>query len=149
MREPLPIRVALGRSRLAAALVMVAYLATAALLAFAPGPKLLRAAAVVPIGVHAVWTLRRWALRTTRSAVVRVELSADGRAALIERGGRRRDGRVQPASYVGEWLTTLVIRPDGARTSRAIAILPDMLPAEDLRQLRVLLRVAGSAPRHH
>lgn len=132
---------------MAAALVIVAYLATAALLAFAPGPAVLRAVAVVPIGMHAVWTLRCWALRTTRGAVIWVELSADGRAALIERGGRRRGGCVQPTSYVGEWLTTLVIRPDGSRTSRAIAILPDMLPAEDLRQLRVLLRVAGSASR--
>jgi hypothetical protein len=130
---------------MAAALVIVAYVATAALLAFAPGPVLLRAAAVVPIGAHAVWTLRRWALRTTRTAVIGVELSADGRAALIERGGRRREGRVQPASYVGEWLTTFVIRPDGARVSRSTAILPDMLPAENLRQLRVLLRVAGQA----
>jgi hypothetical protein len=86
-------------------------------------------------------------MRTTRTAVIGVELSADGRAAMIERSGRRRDGCVQPSSYVGEWLTTLVIRPDGARTWRAIAILPDMLPAEDLRQLRVLLRVAGSASR--
>jgi hypothetical protein len=42
----------------------------------------------------------------------------------------------------------LVIRPDGSRVSRAIAILPDMLPAEDLRQLRVLLRVAGQASQH-
>lgn len=133
---------------MAAASVIVAYLTTAALLAFAPGPALLRAAAIPPIGGHAVWTLRRWALRTTRSAVVGVELSADGRAALIERGGLRRDGYVQPASYVGDWLTTLVVRADGARVSRAIAILPDMLPADDLRQLRVLLRIAGSARRH-
>jgi hypothetical protein len=130
---------------MAAAFVNVAYVATAALLAFAPGPALLRAAAVVTIGVHAVWTLRRWALRTARTALIGVEISADGRAALIERGGRRCEGCVQPESYVGEWLTTLVVRPDGARLSRAIAILPDMLPAEDLRQLRVLLRVAGSA----
>ena len=148
MKGPPPVRVALGSSRMAAASVLVAYLATAALLAFAPGPPLPRAVAVVPIAAHAVWTLRRWALRTTRTAVIGVELSADGRAALIERGGRRWDGCVQPESYVGAWLTTFVIRPHGTRTSRSTAILPDMLAAEDLRQLRVLLRVAGSAARH-
>src|SRR5690349_6453373 len=112
MRGPPPVRVALGSSRIAAVSVIVAYLATAALLVFAPGPPLLRAAALVPIGAHALWTLRRWALRTTRTAVIGVELSGDGRAALIERGGRRWDGCVQPASYVGAWLTTFVIRPD-------------------------------------
>ena len=109
------------------------------------GAALLRAAAVAAIGAHAVWVLRRWALRTTQAAVIGIELSADGRAVLIERGGRCSEGRVQAASYVGEWLTTLVVRRDGARVSRAIAILPDMLPAEDLRQLRVLLRVAGTS----
>ena len=41
--------------------VVVTYLASAALLAFAPGAALLRAAAVVAIGAHAVWTLRFWA----------------------------------------------------------------------------------------
>jgi hypothetical protein len=132
---------------MAGTLVTVAYVASAALLAVAPGPALLRAAAVVLIGAHAIWTLRRWALRTTRTAIAHVELSADGRAALIERGGRRCEGCVQPESYVGEWLTTLAVRPDEARLSRATAILPDMLPAEDLRQLRVLLRVAGSVSR--
>jgi hypothetical protein len=132
---------------MATAFVSFASVATAALLALAPGPAPLRAAAVVTIGVHAMWTLRRWALRTTRTAVIGVEISADGRAALIERGGRRCEGCVRPESYIGEWLTTLVVRPDGAWTSRATAILPDMLPAEDLRQLRVLLRVAGSAVR--
>jgi uncharacterized membrane protein YbhN (UPF0104 family) len=145
MKGTAPVRVRLRRSRLGVAFVAVTYLASAALLTFAPGVAPLRAAAVVAIGAHAVRTLRSWALRTTPAAVVGIEVSADGRAILIERDGRRREGRVQPASYVGQWLTTLVVRPDGARVSRAVAILPDMLPAEDLRQLRVLLRVAGTA----
>jgi hypothetical protein len=130
---------------LGVAFVLIAHLASAALLAFAPGPAPLRAAAVVAIGAHAVWTLRSWALRTMRAAIVEIEVSADGRAVLFQRDGRRREGRVQPASYVGQWLTTVVVRPEGAQLSRAVAILPDMLPAEDLRQLRVLLRVAGTA----
>jgi hypothetical protein len=145
MKGPAPVRFRLGCSRLGVAFVVVTYLASAALLAIAPGVAPVRAAAVVAIGVHAVWTLRYWALRTMPAAVVGIEVWADGRAALIERNGRRREGRVQPASYVGQWLTTLVVRPDGARVSRAVAILPDMLPAEDLRQLRVLLRVAGTS----
>ena len=146
MKTPAPVRVHLGRSRLGVAFVVVTYLASAGLLAFAPGAAPLRAAAVVAIGAHAVWTLRCWALRTMPAAVVGIEVSADGHVVLIERAGRRREGRVQPASYVGQWLTTLVVRPDGARVSRAVAILPEMLSAEDLRKLRVLLRVAGTAP---
>ena len=36
-------------------------------------------------------------------------------------------------------------RPDGARWSRAILIVPDMLPPDDFRRLRVMLRYARSA----
>lgn len=145
MKQPAALRVELGHSRLAAAFVFVSHVATAALVAFAPGDALLRGAAVIAIGVHALWTLRTWALRSASRAVIAVELSADRRAVLIERGGRRCEGRVQPQSYVGEWLTTLVVRPEGARVSRAIAVLPDMLPGEDLRRLRVLLRFGDAS----
>ena len=141
MKQPAALRVELGRSRLASAFVFVSHVATAVLVAFAPGNALLRAAAVIAIGVHALWTLRIWALRSASRAVIVVELSADHRAVLIERGGRRCEGLVQPQSYVGERLTTLVVRPDGGRVSRAIAVLPDMLPPDDLRYLRVLLRL--------
>jgi len=137
MKGPGPLKVKLGRSRLAAAFVFVSHIATASLLAFAPVDAMLRAAAVVAIGAHA---LRSWALQGAARAVVGVELSADRRAVLIERCGRRCEGEVRAESYVGERLTTLVVRPDGACVSRAVAILPDMLPEEDLRRLRVLLR---------
>ena len=140
MKSPGPLKVELGRSRLAAAFVFVSHIATASLLAFAPVDAMLRAAAVVAIGAHALRALRTWALQSAARAVVGVELSADRRAVLIERCGRRCEGEVRAESYVGERITTLVVRPDGARVSRAIAILPDMLPEEDLRRLRVLLR---------
>ena len=137
-------RIELLRSPIGAAVVVAAFLATAALLALLPGLAWLRAAAVVAIGAHAIRTLHVAALRTAKSAIVGVELAPDGRAALIERSGGRREGRVQPECYVGTWLTTLVVRIDDERWSRAMPILPDMLPAEDLRRLRVLLRVIGS-----
>jgi hypothetical protein len=139
------LRVELRRSRLAAAIVFVTHIATAALLAFAPGHAVLRAVAVAAIGAHALHALRTWALQSVPRAVVSVELSADGRIALVERCGRRDEGRIRPESYVGALLTTLVVRREGARVSRAIAILPDMLSAEELRRLRVLLRY-GSRP---
>ena len=140
MKGPDPLKVELGRSRLATAFVFVSHIATASLLAFAPADAMLRAAAVVVIGAHALRALRTWALQSAARAVVGVELSGDRRAVLIERCGRRCEGQVRAESYVGERLTTLVVRPDGARVSRAVAILPDMLPEEDLRRLRVLLR---------
>ena len=140
MKGPGPLKVELGRSRLAAAFVFASHIATASLLAFAPVDAMVRAAAVIAIGVHALRASRTWALQSAARAVVGIELSADCRAVLIERCGRRCVGEVRAESYVGERLTTLVVRPDRARVSRAVAILPDMLPEEDLRRLRVLLR---------
>ena len=144
MKGPLPLRIELGRSRLALAFVVLAYLATAMLVAFMPAPALLRLIAVTAIGAYCVGSLRKSDPQTGHHAIVGVEISADGRVVLAERGGAMQEGRVQPACYVGTWLTTLVVRIDGAHWSRAIAILPDMLSADEMRRLRVMLRIVGS-----
>jgi hypothetical protein len=145
MKAPDPVRVELGRSRLGAAFIVTTHLATAALLALVPGDPVLRGAAAIAIGAHALSALRAWPLQRTRRAIVAVEIMPDRRAALIERGGHRCEGAIRAESYVGAWLTTLVVRPDGARLSRAVAILPDMLPADDLRRLRVMLLHGASS----
>ena len=59
---------------------------------------------------------------------------------ITDRFGRHVTAIVQPESYVGALLTTLVLRPEGARRSRALAIWPDTMPADEFRRLRVLLR---------
>src|SRR5947199_9146733 len=130
MKGPGPLKVDLGRSRLAAAFVFVSHIATASLLAFAPVDAMLRAAAVIAIGAHALRALRTWALQSAARAVVGVELSADRRAVLIERCGHRCEGEIRAESYVGERLTTLVVRPDGARVSRGVGLRPGVLPEE-------------------
>jgi hypothetical protein len=144
MKGPPPLRIALCRSRLAAACVVVACLASATLVALLPFEPLYRGLALAAIGAQAIWTLRTWAMRSALNSIVSIELTGDGRAALIERCGRRYEGRVRPASYVGTSLITLVVRGDAARFSRAIAILPDMATDEERRRLRLLLRCAGS-----
>ncbi|HUH91660.1 MAG TPA: hypothetical protein VL742_00760 [Casimicrobiaceae bacterium] len=143
MRGPPPLHIDLRRSPIAA-VVVIAFLATATLLALLPGFAWLRGAAVVAIGAYAMRTLRVAALRTAKGAIVGVEVSPDGRAALLERSGARREGRVQPECYLGTWLTTPVVRIDAEHWSQAMAIHPDMLSAEELRRLRILLRVVGS-----
>ena len=59
------------------------------------------------------------------------------------RDGRSIDGAILDDSYVGARITTIVWRPERAsryRPAQTIVILPDTLPAEDFRRLRVLLR---------
>lgn len=147
MKGPPPLRVELARSRLAVAFVAVAWLTSALVIAVIPGPMLLRGCAVVAIGAYAVWTLRYWAARALPTSIVAFLIAADGTAALFEKGGARRNGRVQRSSYVGTWLVTLVVRLEGSRWSRSIAILPDMVSTEEMRSLRVMLRVVGTLRR--
>ena len=76
-----------------------------------------------------------------RQFEVRGDLTRDRRAPVT---ARALAGRVHRDSYVGAWCTTLVWRPDGRWLSRAILLLPDMLPAEDFRRLRVMLRYGAA-----
>jgi hypothetical protein len=130
---------------MASALICVTCLATCALVAWLPGPAALRGVSVIGIGAYAILTLRHWATRSASRAIIGIELDADRAVRLIERTGRHIEGIVQPDSYVGALLTTLVVRPDGKRRMRTLAVLPDMLPAEDFRRLRLLLRLGHTA----
>jgi hypothetical protein len=145
MNSARALRVSLGPSRAASVLICVACLGTAALIAWLPGPASLRAIAVIGIGVYAIVTTRYSATRSAARAIVAIELDADRAVCLTERAGRRIEGLLQPDSYVGAWLTTLVVRPEGKRRLRSVAILPDMLPADDFRRLRLLLRLGHAA----
>ena len=100
---------------------------------------------MVGIGAYAILTMRHWATRSASRAIIGIELDADRAVRLTERTGHCIEGVVQPDSYVGALLTTLVVRPDGKRRLRTIAILPDMLPTDDFRRLRLLLRLGHAA----
>ena len=141
MKATPALRISLGRSRSASAPICVAWMATAALVAWLPGAVALRGALVIGIGAHAILTIRHWATRSASRAIIGVDLDSDRTVRLTERTGRCIEGIVQPDSYVGALLTTLVVRPDGKRRLRTVAILPDMLPADDFRRLRLLLRL--------
>jgi len=139
-----PLRIELKSSRLAAALIAAGVVASASLIGWLPGEWWWRAAGVAAICAYGVWLVRSRAYAATPGSIVALEVAADLRATFTERSGRRIEGTVQPDSYVGAMLTTIVLRPTGAHRSRAIAILPDMLDTEDFRRLRVLLRLGRS-----
>ena len=65
----------------------------------------------------------------------RVRVALDG-AACID----GREGRLRHPCFVAPWLTVVRWRPAAAWFDRTVLVLPDMLPAEDFRRLRVLLR---------
>ena len=145
MKTAASLSIDLGASRLAAALIFVAIVATAALVAWLPGSPWLRGAAVIALGVYGMLLERTWALRSTRSAIVALILRPDLTVTLVDVSGRRFEGAVLDDSFVAALLTTLVVSVPPARWPRTIAILPDMLPAEAFRRLRVQLRL-GPVP---
>jgi hypothetical protein len=142
MHEPAALQIDLAPSRLAAAAIVVGIIATAALVAWLPGQPWWRAVGVIALGAHAIALVRIWAIRTAPHSIVSLVLGPGRHIVLTERRGRRIVGVVQADSYVGGVLTTIVMRPAGRSWSRSMAILPDMLSAEDFRRLRVRLRLA-------
>ena len=140
MKSTSVLRVSLQSSRIAAGLLAAATIATAAMLALLPAEPWLRAAGVVVAGACGLHALRITAAVGANGSIASIELAADRRIVITDRFGRQIAAIVRPESYAGALLTTVVLRPDGARRSRALAIWPDTMPADELRRLRVLLR---------
>jgi len=98
------------------------------------------------IGV-ACWAGNRiWVLGFGRAprAIRELRVESDRTVVATLVSGEVLRGHVQEASYVGAIVTTLAWRSKGALCARSVLILPDMLPAEDFRRLRVLLRYGRS-----
>ena len=57
-------------------------------------------------------------------------------------GGEWRQGTVRDGCVVLRWLVAIRWRPAGGRFDRALLLLPGMAGEEDLRKIRVILRMA-------
>ena len=117
----------------------------AALVLLAPLPRV--ASAPGALLVIAVLAAGLWRC-TGRGLPALLHVGIDRRITVTGYDGRSRAGAILDDSYVGEWLTTIVWRPDAMpwwRPAQAIVVLPDMLPREELRRLRVALRYGRPA----
>ena len=107
---------------------MAAAGATLVLLALLPGSVLVRGLSALwcaGVAAHAFASVRR--ARSVRLENRRI--SVDGVP-----------GDVVDGSFVAPWLTIVHWRPFGARFTRTLLVLPDMLAPETFRALRVILR---------
>ncbi len=141
---PTVIVVLLGASRSAGVLLGLMAAATTAVVVALPLDLWMQSGLIAG---HWLWTMRvfrRLALRRGARAVTEVRLAANRLIAVRHAERALVAGHVRIASHVGSRLTTIVWRPDGARWSRTVLLLPDMLPPDDFRRLRVLLRYARS-----
>ena len=144
MHWPPPIRVVLSSSHLALGLIAALALASCGVIATLPFDPAALGFATVVVVVWAIDRIHVVALRRGPRAVRQFEVRADLTVVVVTGDGNAVAGRVHRDSYVGARMSTLVWRPFGRLRSRAILLLPDMLPAQDFRRLRVLLRYGRS-----
>jgi hypothetical protein len=154
MRPPIQLRVALGPSRIATSALATLALVAFVLLLIMPAPAWTDALGFLALAAWAAHRIRLHGLRRARASIVEVMLSEDRGIVVRRRDGRLRAGVVLDGSHVHPGFTSIVWRPDGARLARSIPIVADMLPADDFRRLRVLLRYgrrenSAGAPASH
>ncbi|MEO8345375.1 MAG: protein YgfX [Betaproteobacteria bacterium] len=145
MRIPPSVHVVLSPSRMGGAGIGVLAVATLALIVALPLHWPLQLTAVICVASSAAWSFHVNALHHGRFALAELRLAPDLILVACMGDGRLVAGHVRASTYVGSWFTSIVWRPDGRRWSRTILILPDMLPPEDFRRLRVMLCYARSA----
>jgi len=145
MRLPPSVHVVLGPSRIVGVGVGLAALAVLAVVFALPLPAWQQGAVTLAVLAWAARAFVVVALRRSPRAVTELRLAPDLVLVVHQRDSRLVAGHVRSATYVGAQVTGIVWRPDGAWRSRAILIVPDMLPADDFRRLRVMLRYARNA----
>jgi toxin CptA len=149
MNRPTRLLLHIRSSRYVVALIVVTHALTAGLLLGLPVSLNLRLIGSAVVAGACAVALRRVVGRASPASL---QIGLDRRIRITTRDGRQREGEVLADSYVGSRLTTIVWRPSGAWIARTVLILADTLPAEDFRQLRVILRysrapapIAGSS----
>jgi hypothetical protein len=144
MRLPPTVHVSLGPSRTAGVAIGVATLATSVVVLLLPLEPWQHGAVCAVVLAWAWVAFERIAVRSTPDAVVQLRLAPNLLIVVTRGDGRLVAGHVRSSTCVTAALTSIVWRPDGARWSRSILVLRDMLPPDDFRRLRVMLRHARS-----
>lgn len=129
----------LGPSRLLAAILLAGHGAVAVVLAFIDLP-VGWTAMICLLLLLSLWHEVRKALRRGATSVVALRVANDDKLTFQQRDGEWRDAEVLGSSYVTAFLSVLNLQAAGERRQRHVVLLPDVLPADDYRRLRVWLR---------
>jgi hypothetical protein len=132
-------RVALGSSRLAALFIVSMGASTLAILSLMPLDALLKAFVVLWVGATMLGAYRNVSLHAGRRGVRGIVIRGE-EIDVVDSSGAWLRGVLRPGSFVSAGLTIIRWRPPRARLDRSIVVLPDMLPPDAFRRLRVVLR---------
>jgi hypothetical protein len=144
MPAPPAVSIVLLPSRIACAAIALEALGTFAVLLTLPVSPWMLCAAACALAAWAADRIRVIGLRRGPRAVRAIRLDGSDRVAVTLGDGRVLPGTLQATSRAGSRLTSVVWRPKGARIARSLLILPDMLPADEFRRFRVLMRYGRS-----
>ena len=134
--------VTLAPSRLAAAIVLLAGFLTLVLIAATPVGRVWQAGLAFLVAAGTFEAVLRVAWHRGPFAATGLLLDSQGALQVRDARGRWRSGRVRSGAFVAPWLTIVRWRTDGGWLDRTVLVLPDMLPAEPYRRLRVWLRMS-------
>jgi hypothetical protein len=140
MHKAPAVQIAIGPSRTACIGIVAVAVGTFAIILTLPIIPLAHVGCFIALAVwaaHRIWAV---ALRRGPRAVREIKLEGDRSLVIVHALGAASNGYLRAASHVGPDLTTLMWRAKGRWRSRSTLILPDMLPADDFRRLRLLMR---------
>lgn len=144
------LRLSLKTSRQLTVLLAAGHLIAAACVFSVPLPLWLRILLPSLLLTSLVYHLRYQAWRSWPFSIVALEFEHDGTVFMHYRNGKILEAAVLGSSFVAPYLTIILLKSNRSRFVRSVVLLPDMLPAELFRSLRVWLRWRlgrGAAPK--
>lgn len=144
MNAPVAVSIELGPSRIACVAIVAIAAGTFGVLLTVSLPAWVRLTAACALWIWAADRVDVIGRRRGPRAVRGIHLDDTDSIEVRFGDGRVIAGRLHRDSRAGPRLTSIVWQPTGARWSRSVLVLPDMLPADDFRRLRVLMRYGGS-----
>ena len=127
-------------SRTLGALLIVAHLASLALVWIAPLPGSVQFAASLLLLASCLFYLRRDCLLLAPGSIICLRFDQEGAGRYQVRNGEWFEATLLGSSLVTPWLSVLNYKPETGRGMRSAVLFPDSIDAEDYRKLRVLLR---------
>ena len=144
MHKAPAVQIALGPSRVACAGIIVVAVGTFAVTLTLPIIPLAHVGCFIALAGWAAHRIRAVAMRSDPHAVREIKLESDRSIVIVHASGATSSATLRESSHYGPDVTTLVWRPKGRWRARSTLILADMLPADDFRRLRLLMRHARS-----